>query len=362
MEQIHRGYGEASSGVYRVAGTAHDRDTCLTWALILKILGPRDIDTPALTVAPYYQDDALFREDSAAYWRKEALLYCSGLLDNLPTGLSAPRCLGMEERGEREVWLWLEEVTDSSEARWSLETYAAVAHSIGLFNGAYLTGRPLPAAPWLAAGAAHAWAPRAAPAIAAIPALREHPIGRQFLTPDVADGLLRLWANRHRLLDAVNCLPRTFCHADLWRRNLFTRPQAEGDRLVAIDWASAGVAPIGEDIGMLIATTIAFGEVERAQVQDLEEAVLAAYLRGLSEATGRDVACAVHLGYSAAIALGFGLGRAPIPVGVALDERRRPRIEREVGMPVGDLLASWADTWRLAIAHGDTALDLMAGM
>jgi hypothetical protein len=81
------------------------------------------------------------------YWKREALLYESGLLDDLPTGLMAPRCFGVVEQPDGEYWLSLEEVNDDVGARWPLAHYGVVAHHLGLFNGAYLMGRPIPCEP-----------------------------------------------------------------------------------------------------------------------------------------------------------------------------------------------------------------------
>ena len=83
------------------------------------------------------------------YWKREGLLYGSGLLDALPAGLRAPRCYGCDEPAEGIVWLWLEHIREDGDRVWPPARWALAARHLGQFNGAYLAGRPLPHVPWL---------------------------------------------------------------------------------------------------------------------------------------------------------------------------------------------------------------------
>ncbi|HEX2910687.1 MAG TPA: lipopolysaccharide biosynthesis protein [Chloroflexia bacterium] len=90
-----------SGGIYRVAGTAWDNEQIRNWSAVLKIV-----------TRPSGGGD---RPGDWNYWKREALAYQSGLLANLPGGLAAPRCFAVEEAlNHREIWMWLEEVKDSS--------------------------------------------------------------------------------------------------------------------------------------------------------------------------------------------------------------------------------------------------------
>ena len=53
-------------------------------------------------------------------WNRELLAYLSGLLDDLPGDLAAPRYLGGAEHAGRVTWLWLEEVSDDRGRAWPL--------------------------------------------------------------------------------------------------------------------------------------------------------------------------------------------------------------------------------------------------
>jgi hypothetical protein len=135
--------GPATAGVYRITGAAIDHkagnQTALPWSVILKVISAR---TPG--------SHAFFRDEAhPLYWKREALVYQSGLLDDLPGGLRAPLCYAVEEKDADTAWLWLEDVKDASRKGWRVEDYAHAARCLGRFNGAYLVGRPMPSFPWL---------------------------------------------------------------------------------------------------------------------------------------------------------------------------------------------------------------------
>src|SRR5262249_1289639 len=120
------GRGSATAGVYRVSGTAVDGNRQLPWALILKV---------GATSAHGHVPAVVSDSGHALYWKREALVYQSGLLDCLPKGLTAPRCLGAVEQADGSIWLWLEEATDADGPRWPLAQFGRAAHAIGSLNG-----------------------------------------------------------------------------------------------------------------------------------------------------------------------------------------------------------------------------------
>ena len=76
--------------IFRMSGSARDQGQEVPWSLILKI-------------APVVDD----RVDPPGthYWKREALAYESGLLEDLPGGIAAPRCLDVVEQPGGEFWL-----------------------------------------------------------------------------------------------------------------------------------------------------------------------------------------------------------------------------------------------------------------
>jgi hypothetical protein len=160
--------------VFRCTGTARDHGTILPWTTVLKVWrSTRDHDDPA----------------HVFYWKREVLAYQSGLLDDLPEGLAAPRCYGVVNRGDGLLWLWLEDITDTRGPRWPLSCYGRAARHLGRFNGAYAMGRSLPNASWLSAGWLRATLAWSAPVIAQFPTVLDHPLMRRAYPAAVAADL-----------------------------------------------------------------------------------------------------------------------------------------------------------------------------
>ena len=142
IQQIHGGSGYGTAGgsfIHRVSGQARDHGDTAEWSLILKVLSP-----PTDPVQP----------TDFNYWRREAHALESGLLNELPGGLTAPRCFGVVDQPGGECWIWMEDVADlfgsveDTGVEWPLEHYGVVARHLGQFNGAYLTGeKPMPLTP-----------------------------------------------------------------------------------------------------------------------------------------------------------------------------------------------------------------------
>ena len=131
------GGGLETTSVHRLDGKAKITTGPVTWSMILKILNRHGDDDPA----------------SSHYWRREADAYQSGMLDELPGRLRAPRCYAVTENPQRGLCLlWLENVKEDSNRKWDIKRYAQAAGILGTFNGAYLSGKTYPQYPWLSVG------------------------------------------------------------------------------------------------------------------------------------------------------------------------------------------------------------------
>jgi hypothetical protein len=185
------------------------------------------------------------------------------------------------------------------------------------------------------------------------------PWARRFLPEHDTDQFFHLWAQRGFYLDALDRLPQTICHFDLFRRNLFARRTADGDyQTVAIDWAFVGRGPIGADLNPLVWMSIALGGIEMDKSHRLEEIVLEGYLEGLHEAGWQGDPLQVRLGYTAASVryLFPELGRW---LAFIRDESLRAALEQQVGLPIDDIFDSMARMRRHLISKLDEARELM---
>jgi hypothetical protein len=292
-----------SGGLYRFAGTAEANGRREPWSLVLKIAqSPANVGESNMGEG----DD----QRHWNYWRREMLVYQSGILDNLPDGLAAPRCYGAVERPGNYIWLWLEEMVGESR-NWALEDFCRAARHFGSFSGRNLQrSQPLDL-PWASLDLLRQWV--AFPgtygltfADPAQPALREHPYFRQ-LFPSAENPFLGLLRDRERYLNALERLPQTLCHHDAFPPgNVLTRSRADGVvEIVALDWALVGYGPLGAELAQ-----IGLGALDALRGDDqstVDEAVFAAYVSGLRESGWEGDERLARFGYVATAALRSGL-------------------------------------------------------
>jgi hypothetical protein len=343
-EQLHGGVG-LGTAIHRFAGLGRDQEQKMPWSLILKTLCPAADNTTA---------------SAWNYYKREADAYQSGWLDDLPGGLAAPRSFGVVERPDGTCWMWLEDVTDEIGSHWPLEHYDVVARHLGQFNGAYLVDRPLPSWPWLSSGWLRHYIGQSA---AAMPLLRhslDHPLVRRGWPGDASDRLFRLWEERDLFLDALDRLPHTLCHLDVFRRNLFARKTVDGDawQTVAVDWAYAGRGAIGEELVPLVQASVAFFEVDLTQAQELEDIVFEGYLEGLHQAGWRGDPRQVRLGYTAA-SLRYQLIDLGRILATMLDESRHGQYQQIFGHSMEEGCEHWVQLRSLCESLTREARELM---
>jgi Ser/Thr protein kinase RdoA (MazF antagonist) len=179
------------------------------------------------------------------YWRREALVYESGLLERLD-GLRAPRLLGLFERMDGSVALWLEDVPASPS--WTPDRLGAFAERLGRAQGALVRSLP-----------------------------DENSLGRGFLRRYVELHEIG-GADSDAVLARLDALPHTFAHNDLHPANV------HGDGAVVLDWAFCGLAPLGLDPGVLVGDGVADSAITSEDADAAADAVWAGYASGLRDA------------------------------------------------------------------------------
>jgi hypothetical protein len=343
FEQVHGGMA-AGTAVYRFSGQGRDRGRTIPWSLILKVLRPAG-GSAAVSAWDYY--------------KREADAYQSGWLDDLPGGLAAPRCFGVVDLPDGTCWIWLEEVGEETGPLWPLEHYGVVARHLGQFNGAYLADRTLPGWPWLSSSWLRHYVEQSAPAIEPLRNALASPWGIRWLPEEDSDLFFRLWAERELYLDALDRLPQTICHFDIFRRNLFARKMVNGDdETVVIDWAFVGRGPIGADLNPLVWMSIALGGVEMEKSPDLEQRVFEGYLEGLREGGWKGDPRQARLGYKAA-SVRYQFPEIGRWLALILDESLHAEMEQTTGLPFGETCDSVAEMRRLLFRELDEARELM---
>ena len=333
-----------SYGLYRFEGTAQIHDKIVPWSLILKATGgPFGSDIPA-----HWQ-----------YWKREMLAYQSGLLDDLPGGLVAPRCYGTVEYPGDESWIWIEDIAEEMDT-WPLERYGLAARHLGQFNGAYLAGRARPEASWLSGGRVRDWLAESEPTIRNLRRISQHPLAQLWFKGDSVERTLRLWTERAVFLQVLGRLPRSLCHHDAFRRNLLARSGPDGqEQTVAIDWAIMGTGAVGEEIATLAGMTLRYLDVDGSQAKDLDAIVFDGYLNGLRDAGWTEDEALVRFGFTASAALYIGVAEAGLTLDWALSDEAEAECEQESGYSLDYLLAQQAPIQEYLLDLGDEARTLL---
>jgi hypothetical protein len=211
------------------------------------------------------------------YWRREALVYTSGLPERV--GLPTPRLLGVNESPQGDIELRLEHVEGRHAAALTIEDLEVAARVLGRVQGrpdvpdhewlshgflrSYSGSRP---AQWSLMHDDRAWA---------------QPLMRENFDVSLQHGLVQLHETRDRLLALMERLPRTLCHLDVWPNNLIRRASGE---MVFLDWAFVGDGALGEDVGNLIPDSVFDLLLHHDLLDEVDERLTSAYLQGLREA------------------------------------------------------------------------------
>lgn len=229
------GTGPATVGVWRTQQSGRP--------LAVKRLARPGPDEPSELTDPTH----------VAYWRREADVVDSGLT-RLTPGVRGPAA-GIEEDDEG-ITITSEWVEDAG------TNGLFVAHALGRLAGADL-GTPS----WLVR---HQLRHR----LARVERRGGWPTLARTNAADLADSL---WTRREHFLGLYESLPEVVHHGDVAPANL---PGREGDRALAIDWASLGVGPVGTDLGLHVVSA-----------REAAEPLLDAYLMGLPDglATAEEV-------------------------------------------------------------------------
>ncbi len=296
LQQIGGGFGNpVSVGLFRVQGIASDGDFERTWTVILKVLqSPENIGLK----------DMGGSEDMTHwnYWKREPLVYQSGILDQLPEGLAAPRCYAVEELPGELAHLWLEDIQDMHKGAWSLQRYALTACQLGRLNGMYSNKSSYPEYPWLGRDILRQWLHMLSPT--EVP--WDHPLLLSHYPEPDENPFIQLVFQHERFLEKLDLLPITLSHGDTYPTNFMSRIDSEGRvQTVALDWALLGLQPLGYDLGQFV-----YGAMNNLNGMDQKEIIdtlFEAYVQGLRDEGCNLDADLLRYGFAVSAALRVGL-------------------------------------------------------
>jgi hypothetical protein len=339
--------------LHRVSGTAEDHGNNRQWSLVRKRLRPPVATSTGFSLS-------VTDPGNQRYWKREAHVYASDLLQDLPAGFAAPRSYGIDER-EDGIVLWLEDVAESNALRWSMERYGIAARHLGRFNGAYLVGRRLPDVPWLCRDMDHWREAVVAPFWDTLADRRNDPRVQRGWPGDFADRAHQLWKERGDFFAALEHLPQVLSHGDTDRRNLLERVGVNGvAETVAIDWAFLGPQAVGTDAATLVVLSVLWArDREPHELPALSRQCFEGYLTGLREMGWTGAERLVRLGYAAVLSLRFVALTGPILAALA-GEDERPRLEAAFGTTLESVLDRHAAMHPFLLELADETRSLLA--
>jgi hypothetical protein len=332
-----------TGGVYRVSGDG--------FALVVKVVRHGEDATP----------DGLWGSGAEPshrnYWKREWLAFDSGLLGSLPGRLRAPRRLLTTQHGDGECWVWMEDVRGRHGRDLRLEDYGLIAEALGSTQGAYAAGAaPLPSDEWLSRSWLRGWAQTCARLVDALHDDDRWTDGRVLALGELRPRILTLWDEREKLLAVSESAPPTLTHWDFWPSNVY---MADSEECVAIDWSQVGIGAVAQDLDQLTLDTVWMQVRPDEPLAQLEQLVLAGYLRGLHD-SGLDVSAAeLHRWYASSAAVRYAWmagGQADI---LADPELVRGQ-ERRFGRAYDAVLAAKTRVIEHAVTLGEWALESSA--
>ncbi|WHY22053.1 phosphotransferase [Paenibacillus sp. G2S3] len=271
-----------TAGIFHLKGIALINHERLPWSIILKII----------------KSDSAEKEDPAHhnYWRREALVFESKILDELPDSIRAPKCYLVEEQVDGTVWLWMERI--EGEYAHTKEEFDFIAERLGRFNGAYLTGKNIPDDQWICRSWLRSWT-TSSKMYAPNPEDYIHQIHR--------DNDRSLWAwfqdftnqiDRH--MDVLSHLPRVLAHQDLSQMNMLL---TQNGGLVWIDWQFMSISGLGEDLGKMFGVNMSLGVIPIDRYEEYKESLFHSYIKGLKASGWQGDETLARYGYCLSTAL-----------------------------------------------------------
>ncbi len=340
----------AAGGISRVSCSVATKHGVTDWSTIVKVIQ---------TASAGFGDVTFVLDDPQGwdYARREPDAYRSGLLEDLGSGLVAPRCYRVDEDAS-EIMLWLEDLPDEGPSTWSLERYRLAARHLGRFNGLYLESRELPSYPWLSRGRVRDWLRVGEPGIRAMREGRRPGLLSTWLSDKTVDRIEHLWHERSRLVDALEGLPETLCHHDAQRRNLGSRQVGGVEQTIAIDWQMVGIGRPGEELAPFIAVPLQYLDVPVDDVGAFESVAFAGYFDGLRDAGWDGDEEQVRLGFLIGASVFMGVGGAGLWFSFISTDDGAP--ERVIGRSTDEIAAQWSVLQSYLLDLGDEALSTIS--
>ncbi|MFM9278193.1 phosphotransferase [Paenibacillus jiagnxiensis] len=274
-----------TEGIYHLFGDVKSDNQNLPWSIVLKVIKP---DSEEKNNPQHHN-----------YWRREALLFESNLLDDLPGLTRAPIRYLVEEQQDGTVWLWMEHV--KGYFAHTKEQFEFIAHQLGMFNAEYLTTRAMPNEAWICRRWLKSWTTSSrmyAPSPEAyLSRLQDEEVKSAW------EWLQALTADLDDKLSSLERLPRVLAHQDLSHKNMLIDMNSDCERLVLMDWQFLSISGIGEDLGKMFGVNMSLDVIPVDQYEAYQDSLFSFYIKGMRESGWQGNEESARYGYCLSAAL-----------------------------------------------------------
>lgn len=206
-------------------------------------------------------------------WRREYDLYTSDFGKLFNDSLRWPECYHTEINGD-EIQIWMEYVNGTSGLNLTGEMYERAARELGRFQGRLYVEQPvilqtltnLSKVDYMKNFYLHY---RSWNEVYDYIRSSDCPIPKH-----LCDMLINIDTHSDEIFNRIERLPIVLCHRDFWVANIFSH----NDKILLIDWDTAGWGYMGEDIASLIAD-----EADVNHMVEYYRRCVRAYYTGFSE-------------------------------------------------------------------------------
>jgi hypothetical protein len=251
--------------------------------------------------APYLYDNGVRELDA----------YRSGLFDDMPAHIHAPRDYGTLLEPDGAITLWIEDVRHEGPRPLDAQAIVTAAGDLGSMNGHWFA-RPS-AEPWLFTGWIDRHGQPGAVGRGLATVRRAHPDAVARFGDRLAD-IERLILAQSRVRTVLESLPHTICHHDAVGANVFRTSTAT----VLIDWESVGPGTVGADLASLLLSPRR-GDASVHVITSVFDDAVQAYIDGFRDQVPSVSPAHIRQGVDAAIALRWKLA-VDVVAGLESDE------------------------------------------
>ncbi|WP_331709454.1 phosphotransferase [Devriesea agamarum] len=206
---------------------------------------------------------------------REINVYTLPLTEKATRRISRPQLLAHCSSGTSS-WILLEDVGQALDIEWSIDRALTAMRAAASLDVVAKT--PQKHESWIAPKEYRSFEHHIDAGLQSIEILRQSPKLKDELdTTTDLNRLEQLLRTARKTATALDLEPHTFQHGDLNNSNMgFT----SADSLMLIDWAQAGMAPIGSDIAVFLSGFCAFGgQLETTTAEDFDNLMIAEYVR-----------------------------------------------------------------------------------